>query len=656
MQDQASESKRPRPPGVVSKVMSNYLADYLDGPYGQVREEVRQALARPELVPVDPEIDSAAYRERVLEWLELLGREGQATRGLPTAYGGGGDIGGSIASFETLAYGDLSLLVKVGVQFGLFGGAILHLGTRIHHDEYLADIASVDLPGCFAMSESGHGSDVQSVGTTATYDYETRQWIINTPSESDRKDWIGNAAAHGRAAVVFAQLITGEDNHGVHAFVVPIRDDKGRVAEGVRIEDVGHKMGLNGVDNGRLYFDSVRIPREKLLDRYGSVTDSGEYSSPIENPIRRFFTMVGTLVQGRVSIAGAGLSVSKVALTTAIRHANLRRQFGPPDGGEEVLLLDYRAHQRRLLPLLARTYALHFKQTELVDELDRVFSGEETDDQARRSLETSAAGVKAFATWHAVDCLQTGREACGGLGYLESSGFASRKADAEIFTTFEGDNTVLLQLVAKSLLTGYREEFGDLNPIGMAGFVASQAVGRLVERTAVRELWGRIWDEITPDTEEDGDLKSREYQLALFAWREQHVLESAARRLKGGIDDGHDPFEVFNACQDHVLVAARSHIDTRILEAFSKGVERCEDEESRAMLDRLCDLYALSVIEQHRGWYQEHGRISSTRSKAVIRNVNALCEELSPHAGDLVDALRVPECVLPEFGPGGLVG
>ena len=42
--------------------------------------------------------------------------------------------------FETLAFGDLSLLVKVGVQFGLFGGAILHLGTERHHERYLADL------------------------------------------------------------------------------------------------------------------------------------------------------------------------------------------------------------------------------------------------------------------------------------------------------------------------------------------------------------------------------------------------------------------------------------------------------------------------------------------------------------------------------------
>ena len=47
--------------------------------------------------------------------------------------GGEGDIGASVAAFEMLAFGDLSLLVKAGVQFGLFGGAIAKLGTKRHH-------------------------------------------------------------------------------------------------------------------------------------------------------------------------------------------------------------------------------------------------------------------------------------------------------------------------------------------------------------------------------------------------------------------------------------------------------------------------------------------------------------------------------------------
>ena len=73
---------------------------------------------------------------------------------------------------------------------------------------------------------------------------------------------------------------------------------------GVRIEDCGAKLGLNGVDNGRIWFDHVRVPRENLLDRYAQVHEDGTYFSPIENPTKRFFTMIGTLIQGRISVSG----------------------------------------------------------------------------------------------------------------------------------------------------------------------------------------------------------------------------------------------------------------------------------------------------------------------------------------------------------------
>ena len=150
----------------------------------------------------------------------------QTGMGFPTEYGGGGDIGASIAAFQTLAYSDLSLLVKAGVQFGLFGGAILHLGSERHHREHLADIIAGRTLGCFAMTETGHGSNVQALETTATYDAETDEFVIQTPTESGRKDYIGNAAEHGHLAVVFAQLVVGGEGHGVHALIVPIRDQR----------------------------------------------------------------------------------------------------------------------------------------------------------------------------------------------------------------------------------------------------------------------------------------------------------------------------------------------------------------------------------------------------------------------------------------------
>jgi acyl-CoA oxidase len=621
------------------------LRRWLDGEHRQIREQVRERLAGMDLAQADG-ITRAEYRALVLRWATELGRDGQTALGFPRKYGGEANVAGSIASFETLAHGDLSLLVKCGVQFGLFGGAILQLGTERHHEQYLRGVVDVSTPGCFAMSESAHGSDVQNVHTTATYDAATKEFVVHTPHDGAHKEWIGNAAEHGRLAVVFAQLLTpdAEDSHGVHALVVPIRDATGAPVPGVRIDDCGDKMGLQGVDNGRLWFDEVRVPREALLDRFASVSEDGTYSSAIENPDRRFFTMLGTLVQGRVSVGGAAISISKNALTIAVRHALRRRQFTAPSG-DEILLLDYRTHQRRLLPLLARTYALHAAQEQLVVALDNAFGDDDVGELARRELESHAAGLKALSTWHATATLQACREACGGLGYLAENRFASLKADSDVFTTFEGDNTVLLQLVGKSLLTGYKDQFGDLDPLGMVGFVAGQVFHDVVEKTAVRQVVQTLAD-VVPSREDDSELLDREEQLLLLRYRAERVLASVARRLKRGIDDGHDAFEVFRACQDHVLAAAKAYIESVIGEAFAARVATCEHADLKLALDRLCDLHLLHTIESDRAWYLEHGRLSPSRSKTLTRTINRLLDEVRADACELVDAFAIPDDVL----------
>jgi acyl-CoA oxidase len=623
------------------------LRELLDGEHAAIRDVTREWLSDPAHAP-RPDLGLEEHRAQVLTWARELAAAGETAIGFPEEFGGRGQVGGSIAAFETLAFGDLSLLVKCGVQFGLFGGAVLHLGTRKHHEAHLSDITSLRLPGCFAMTETGHGSNVQQLGTTATYDPDAQEFVVHTPDDAARKDYIGNAARDGRMAAVFAQLIVGGESRGVHALLVPLRDEDGNVLDGIRIEDCGAKLGLDGVDNGRIWFDRVRVGRDALLDRYASVDEAGVYTSAIENPTKRFFTMLGTLIQGRVSVCGASISATKVALAVAVRHAESRRQFGPGggDGVEEVVLMDYRTHQRRLLPALAKVYALHFAQEDVVARLHRVFSADAELDRERRELETLAAALKAVATWHATATIQECREACGGMGYLKGNRFSALKADTDVFTTFEGDNTVLLQLAAKNLLTDFRDTLGELDPLGTASFFAGQVLETVAERSAIREVLGRLADDLRPGRDDDHDLLGRETQLELLQWRADHILSGAARRLKGGIDAGRDPFTVLVDCQDHVIAAARAYVDNVVLQAFAAAVPRCTDPGSRALLDRVCDLYALSTIEADRGWFQEHGRLSSTRSKAVIKAVNALCAELRPHATALVEAFGVPEASL----------
>ncbi|HVV10980.1 acyl-CoA dehydrogenase [Amycolatopsis sp.] len=616
------------------------LTVVLDGQWGQLRRQVRAQLS--ENAYDEPrDLSTEDYRAWVTDQLHKLAKTGQPRLGFAREYGGGGDIGGSVVSFELLGLGDLSLMVKSGVQWGLFGGAVQLLGTKPHHERYLPRIMDLELPGCFAMTETGHGSDVQHLRTTATYDPETRQFVIDTPDPSARKDYIGNAARDGRMAVVFAQLITGGEGRGVHAFLVPIRNEVGEPMPGVEIGDCGRKAGLNGVDNGRLTFRSVRVPRDALLNRYGDVAEDGTYSSPIESDGRRFFTMLGTLIRGRISVAGAATSATERALALAVRYGEQRRQFNRPGDDNEVVVLDYRAHQRKLLPAIAKTYALHFAQEELVRKLHEIQGAdEEVDERSQRELESRAAGIKAVATWNATKSIQTAREACGGAGYLAANVLAVLKADTDVFTTFEGDNTVLLQLVAKGLLTNYRDHFADLSPLEMARFVAEQVVDTVIERTAARKVIERLVD-AAPGRDDEGVLSDRGWQVSLFEDREKHVLEGVARRLRRAAEG--DPFQAFNDAQDHVLNAARVHVDRVVLEAFVAAIERCEDDEARALLNQLCDLYVLSNIEEDRAWFLEHGRITASRAKSVIAAVNDLCAKLRPQARLLVDAFAIPE-------------
>ncbi|MGN6688541.1 MAG: acyl-CoA dehydrogenase family protein, partial [Actinomycetales bacterium] len=320
---------------------------------------------------------------------------------------------------------------------------------------------------------------------------------------------------------------------------------------------------------------------------------------------------------------------------------------------------DYLAHQRRLVPALAKTYALHFAQEELVRTLHELQQGrvnghpaEGDESQAsaaaehrQRELESRAAALKAANTWHATRTIQTCREACGGAGYLAENRLPQLKADTDVFTTFEGDNTVLLQLVAKGLLTGYRDAFGSLDGWGKLAFVAEQVRETVIERTAARGLVQRLIDAV-PRREDDVPLLDRGWQLKALEDRERHVLESAVRRLRRNAAraaaDGTAPFEVFNSVQDHVLRVAETHIDRVVLEAFVAGIERCDDPAARALLAKVCDLYALSTIEADRAWFLEHGRLTPARSKGVTSAVTTLLGELRPHLLTLVDAFAIP--------------
>lgn len=563
-------------------------------------------------------------RAQVADWMQALAKEGLLARAFPTT---GGAITQFMAVFDELATFDLSLTIKAGVQVGLFGGSIYFLGSQRHRDRYLPDVVSMALPGCFAMTERGHGSNVRELETVARYDHATRELVVTTPHDDARKEWIGNAARDGRMATVFAQLVVDGVSHGVHAVLVPIRDADMQPWPGVRIADCGEKMGLHGVDNGQLWFDDVRVPVDNLLDRFAQIDADGQYQSAIASPTKRFFTMLGTLVGGRVSIAGAAVSVAQAATCIATRYAVRRRQFGPSEGNE-VLLLDYTAHQRKLLPRVATTLCLTAARGALKDLYDQVHADTDAAVETRldRALEARAAGMKSYATRFATDTVQVCREACGGQGYSASNRFAALKADSDVFATFEGDNTVLDLLVARGLLSDFRRQFADSRVGGFLRVLARRASTAVSQRNPVIARLSGL-----------DHLRDAETQTDLMRARRDQLLDSAAERISSRLAADVDPFEAINQCQSHLLDLANADTELWVLEQ-ARAVS-----DAPPLWDPVVDLFALSRIEADLAWFMTHGYIEPSKAVGIRDAINALCTRLRPHAVALVDAFDIDD-------------
>ncbi|MFJ4296921.1 acyl-CoA dehydrogenase [Curtobacterium sp. NPDC089689] len=599
--------------------------------------EDRRISRRLALDPAMHKIEGMPYadaRSRTLDQLRILVEAGAIQRPYPPEFGGQDNHGGNLAAFEELTTADPSMQIKAGVQWGLFGSAVHHLGTERNHREFLPGIVSFEVPGCFAMTETGHGSDVQSIATSATYDPDTQEFVIHTPFRGAWKDYIGNAALHGKAAVVFAKLVTQGVDHGVHAFYVPIRDDEGTFLPGVGGEDDGYKGGLNGIDNGRLHFDHVRVPRTNLLNRYGDVAEDGTYSSPIASPGRRFFTMLGTLVQGRVSLDGAAVVAQKIGLQIALTYAMERRQFPTGDGTEGVLL-DYGRHQRRLIPRLATVFAQSFAHEKLLRTFDDVFSGREDTPQRREDLETQAAAFKAMSTWSALDTLQECREACGGAGFLAENRLTGLRADLDVYVTFEGDNTVLLQLVGKRLLTEFRAR-APKDAAATARFVAGTAASKLADAMGIRRLEQTLADRGSLAASVT-DLQDPTTQRELLAGRVDTMVTEIGIRLAGAGKDRDRAALLLNRSQHELIEASKAHAELMQWDAFTEALDEVPEGDTRRVLVWLRDMFALGLLEQHLGWYLVHGRLTAQRARAVSAYIDRLVARVRPVVPQLLE-------------------
>jgi len=520
---------------------------------------------------------------------------------------------------ECLGLYDHSLGIKLGVHFNLWGGAIKFLGTKGHHEKWLQDTEDFVVRGCFAMTELGHGSNVRGIETITTYDPSTQEFVITTPCESAQKYWIGGAANHATHTVVFSQLIINGKNEGVHAFIAQIRDKDGKICSGVRIADCGHKIGLNGVDNGRIWFDKVRVPRENLLNSVADVSPDGKYHSRIADPDQRFAAFLAPLTSGRVTIAVSSLYQSRIGLATAIRYSLTRRAFHLYPDEPEVLLLDYPAHRRRLLPLLAKTYAMSCA----ANDLKRIYWERTPSDS--KTIHVLASGYKAMFTWHNMKTLQECREACGGQGLKTENRIGHLKGEYDVQSTFEGDNNVLMQQVSKALFSEYsvaRKKQKPLRGLGLEHMNNNRPV--------------------IPATLDSSTLRNIEFQIDIFRLRERDLLERLATEISQCVSQGTTTAVAFTLSYELAEDLGRASSERAVLESFILAETKVAAGSMKDILGLLRTTYALTTLEEDISFLR-YGYLSPQQSQMIRKEIAKLCDELRPHALALVDSFGIPQ-------------
>ncbi|KAL1404043.1 hypothetical protein pipiens_019092 [Culex pipiens pipiens] len=240
------------------------------------------------------------------------------------------------------------------IHFSMFIPSIKAHGSAEQQDRWLQKAVNCEIIGSYAQTELGHGTFLRGLETTATFDEDTDEIVINSPRLSSYKWWPGALGHTVNHCIVMAKLYSKGRYHGVNPFMVQIRDEETHMPlSGLEIGEIGHKVGFNGVNNGFLGFKNFRIPRSNMLMKNAKLLRDGTYQKPISSVLN-----YGTMVFVRVIITRNMAQLLAKAATIAVRYSCVRRQSVIDPNKPEVQVIDHQTQQVKLLPQIAKAIAL----------------------------------------------------------------------------------------------------------------------------------------------------------------------------------------------------------------------------------------------------------------------------------------------------------